>query len=144
MQSSRLSQLTTQFPELSIIGSSCTFHQDERKYLEIEQGLHLIPWTGNTSLLVDRYDARSFLDDQSKFGLKSSFPFKPTQEEIEFEQMCDKERYLELNTELSEVEIGTEEEEKRGLESFAQIPYNYELSQGTRTKNEVVGTENVS
>ncbi|KAI6658583.1 hypothetical protein LOD99_15383 [Oopsacas minuta] len=128
MQSSHSNE---DFPELCIVGSSSILYQDEMKYLEFEQGLHLIPWMGNTSLLVDRYDARGFLDNQSKFGLKSNLKFRPSQEEIELEQRCDEERYLELNMELSEMEIGTEEEEKRNSRIFAQIPFNYETEKRT-------------
>ena len=114
------------------------------KYLEIEQGLHLIPWMGNTSLLVDRYDARVFLDDQSKFCLKSNLKFKPSEEEIQLELKCDEERYLELNVELSEIEIGREEEEKRQLGKFAQIPFTYETDSKTGTNYQKLDNQNVS
>lgn len=120
MQGSHSNQFCS---ELCIVGSSCTLYQDEMKYLEMEQGLHLIPWMGNTTLLVDRYDARVFLDDQSKFGLKSNLKFRLSEDEMEFERLCDEERYLELNTEPSE--FGSEEEVKRCSRVFAQIPFNY-------------------
>ena len=131
-------------PELCVVGSSCTLYQDEMKYLEIEQGIHLIPWMGNTSLLVDRYDARAFLDDQSKFGLKSNLKFKPSQEEIQLELKCDEERYMELNMELSEIEIGEEEVEKRRMQKFAQIPFSYESELKTGTNYEKLNNQNVS
>ena len=131
-------------PELCVFGSSSTLYQDEMKYLEIEQGLHLIPWMGNTGLLVDRYDARTFLDDQSKFGLKSNLKFKPSLEETQLELTCDKERYLELNMDLSEMEIGEEEVEKRALRKFAQIPFCYESEPKTGNKNEKLDNQNVS
>ena len=53
-----------------------------------------------------RYDVRNRLDDKGQFGLKSNLPYRFTEEEEQFEEMLDQERYLALECDELRVEEG--------------------------------------
>lgn len=53
-----------------------------------------------------RYDVRNRLDDKGQFGLKSNLPYRFTEEEEQFEEMLDRERYLALECDELRVEEG--------------------------------------
>jgi len=53
-----------------------------------------------------RYDVRNRLDDKAQFGLKSSIPYRMSEEDEEFEEMLDRERYLALECDELRVEEG--------------------------------------
>ena len=53
-----------------------------------------------------RYDVRNRLDDKALFGLKSSIPYRMSEEDEEFEEMLDRERYLALECDELRVEEG--------------------------------------
>ena len=56
-------------------------------------------------LHTSRYDIRNRLEDKALFGLKPNFPHKLTQEEEEFEELLDKERYSSLGCDILEEEL---------------------------------------
>lgn len=41
--------------ELLIFGYSCKLFRDDEKALLLENGEHLIPWMGDSNLMIDRY-----------------------------------------------------------------------------------------
>lgn len=43
--------------ELFVFGYSCKLFRDDAKALHIDQGKHLIPWMGDETLKIDRFDA---------------------------------------------------------------------------------------
>ena len=57
-------------------------------------------------LFLLRYDVRNRLDDKGQFGLKSNLPYRFTEEEEQFEEMLDQERYLALECDELRVEEG--------------------------------------
>lgn len=42
--------------ELFVFGYSCKLFKDDDKALHIDQGKHLIPWMGDETLKIDRFD----------------------------------------------------------------------------------------
>lgn len=42
--------------ELFVFGYSCKLFRDDDKALHIDQGKHLIPWMGDETLKIDRFD----------------------------------------------------------------------------------------
>lgn len=48
------SQQTKEPEELSVFGYACKLFRDDHKALSIDQGEHLIPWMGDTSMMIDR------------------------------------------------------------------------------------------
>lgn len=42
--------------ELFVFGYSCKLFRDDAKALHIDQGKHLIPWMGDETLKIDRFD----------------------------------------------------------------------------------------
>ncbi|XP_025413350.1 protein suppressor of white apricot [Sipha flava] len=121
---------------LLVFGYSCKLFKDDEKALFIDQGKHLIPWMGDETLKIDRYDCRGALSD-----LKSveALPFGQsrweglTAEEKKIEQLCDEERYKSLNDKSEEESIYQEEELKRLHQAlnndeneYGQVGYKYE------------------
>ncbi|XP_020285147.1 splicing factor, suppressor of white-apricot homolog isoform X2 [Pseudomyrmex gracilis] len=119
--------------ELLVFGYSCKLFRDDDKAKMIDQGKHLIPWMGDSTLKIDRYDGRGALADlriheppPGGFDQRTIL----TEEELKVEQLCDEERYRSLYN--SDVEESTyHEEEIRRLhqaldsESYNQVGYSY-------------------
>ena len=71
-----------------------------------------------------RYDVRNRLDDKALFGLKSSIPYRMSEEDEEFEEMLDRERYLALECDELRVEEG-----RYGIEEYSPV-YTYVFRPG--------------
>lgn len=104
--------------ELMVFGYSCKLYRDDSKAMAEDSGVYLIPWMGDHSLMIDRYDCRGHLYDKAQFGLKPNLPRHWTAEEEAFEELLDRERYMALDTDLREEDFRKEEEEKRLFESM--------------------------
>lgn len=50
-------------PALFVLGVACTLFRDDAAAATIEHGRHLLPWMGDTSFAVDRYDAVLLLEE---------------------------------------------------------------------------------
>ena len=53
-------------PDLSsllVFGYACKLFRDDEKAVSLESGAHLIPWMGDSSIKIDRYDGRFVLDN---------------------------------------------------------------------------------
>ncbi|CAG0881621.1 unnamed protein product [Darwinula stevensoni] len=102
--------------ELLVFGYACKLFRDDEKALHIDQGKHLIPWMGDETLKIDRYDVRAPLWDLKSWeappGGYDRFQCL-TLEERKVEEMCDEERYLALNHDIDEETFFQEEELKR-------------------------------
>ena len=53
----------------------------------------------------NRYDIRNRLEDKAQFGLKPILPRRRTEDEDEFEERLDQERYLALGVDILEHEL---------------------------------------
>uniref|UniRef100_A0ABM5F283 Splicing factor, suppressor of white-apricot homolog isoform X1 n=1 Tax=Pogona vitticeps TaxID=103695 RepID=A0ABM5F283_9SAUR len=109
--------------ELLVFGYACKLFRDDEKALQQEQGRHLIPWMGDASIMIDRYDGRGHLHDLSEYDAEYSTwnrDYQLSEEEARIEALCDEERYLALRTDLLEEEARQEEEYKRLSEALAE------------------------
>ncbi|XP_041083089.1 splicing factor, suppressor of white-apricot homolog isoform X3 [Polyodon spathula] len=108
------------FAELLVFGYECKVFRDDERALYHEQGKHLIPWMGDKSIMIDRYDGRGHLHDLSEYDAESwNRDYHLSEEEARIEALCDEERYLALHTDLLEEEARQEEEYKRLSEALA-------------------------
>ncbi|XP_063833300.1 protein suppressor of white apricot-like [Ostrinia nubilalis] len=129
----RKSECKEKKEELFVFGYSCKLFRDNEKALHIDQGKHLIPWMGDETLKIDRYDARGALHDLSSHEAPSGgfdWRVELTKAELEVEQLCDEERYRALHTDEDEEEMYKEEELKRlHAAGYGQVGFNYEATQ---------------
>ncbi|XP_068609080.1 splicing factor, suppressor of white-apricot homolog [Brachionichthys hirsutus] len=108
------------YADLLVFGYASKLFPDDEKALYHEQGKHLIPWMGDKSILIDRYDGRGHLHDLSEYDSGSwNTSYQLSEEEDRIEALCDEERYLALHTDLLEEEARHEEEYKRLSEALA-------------------------
>lgn len=131
--------------ELLMFGYSCKLFRDDEKALYIDQGKHLIPWMGDETVKIDRYDGRGALYDLKQYeplpgGFDSMMSL--TNEERRIEQMCDEERYYALNKN-EDVDLLYQEEELKRLQAaskdkmYGQVGFTYnEDSNDTEEKKE--------
>eukprot|EP00092_Neocalanus_flemingeri_P020385 GFUD01022083.1.p1 GENE.GFUD01022083.1~~GFUD01022083.1.p1 ORF type:complete len:792 (+),score=254.36 GFUD01022083.1:41-2416(+) len=115
-------------PDLSsllVFGYACKLFRDDGKALSLEKGDHLIPWMGDSSMKIDRYDGRGHLYNLSQYESKAGTTEKLGDLEKHEEELCDEERWRSLHRDDSEDIIKEEEEQKRA-KSFAQFQFNYD------------------
>ncbi|XP_029300208.1 LOW QUALITY PROTEIN: splicing factor, suppressor of white-apricot homolog [Cottoperca gobio] len=108
------------YADLLVFGYACKLFPDDERALYHENGKHLIPWMGDKSIMIDRYDGRGHLHDLSEYDSGSwNTSYQLSEEEARIEALCDEERYLALHTDLLEEEARQEEEYKRLSEALA-------------------------
>ncbi|KAJ2940303.1 hypothetical protein O0L34_g11875 [Tuta absoluta] len=126
----RKSEFKEKKEELFVFGYSCKLFRDDVRALQIDQGKHLIPWMGDETLKIDRYDARGALHDLGSHeappgGFDWRVELSRTEQEVE--QLCDEERYRALHTDEDEEEMYKEEELKRlHAAGYGQVGFNYD------------------
>lgn len=88
-------------------GTSCTLFDVREKACEVDGEKLLIPWCGDTSILIDRFDGRGYLTDiyEGDPNCDLSPDDQLSEEEIAIEKMCDFERYLEMQVDVHELAI---------------------------------------
>ncbi|XP_070572800.1 splicing factor, suppressor of white-apricot homolog isoform X2 [Ptychodera flava] len=112
--------------ELFVFGYAAKLFHDDEKAIYIDKGKHLIPWMGDESLMIDRYDGRGHLHDLSEYDLDAwNREYQLSEEEARIEALCDEERYLALHTDLLEEQHRQEEELKRLNEAIAGSEDSY-------------------
>ncbi|XP_052739280.1 protein suppressor of white apricot isoform X2 [Bicyclus anynana] len=135
----RKSECKEKKEELFVFGYTCKLFRDDVKALQVDQGKHLIPWMGDETLKIDRYDARGALHDLSALEAPpGGFDWRVelTRAERDVEQLCDEERYRALHTDEDEEEMYKEEELKRlHAAGYGQVGFNYDAP--TESKPEV-------
>uniref|UniRef100_A0AAV2J1Z2 SURP motif domain-containing protein n=1 Tax=Knipowitschia caucasica TaxID=637954 RepID=A0AAV2J1Z2_KNICA len=108
------------YADLLVFGYACKLFRDDERALYHDQGKHLIPWMGDKSIMIDRYDGRGHLHDLSEYDSGSwNTSYQLSEEEARIEALCDEERYLALHADLLEEEARQEEEYKRLSEALA-------------------------
>ncbi|XP_016839599.1 splicing factor, suppressor of white-apricot homolog isoform X2 [Nasonia vitripennis] len=121
--------------ELLVFGYSCKLFRDDEKAKLIDQGKHLIPWMGDSTLKIDRYDGRGALGDLRIYEPPpGGIDYRTilTEDEYKVEQVCDEERYRSLYNNDAEETLYHEEEIKRlhqALDSegsYSQVGFNYD------------------
>uniref|UniRef100_UPI00358F0377 splicing factor, suppressor of white-apricot homolog isoform X2 n=1 Tax=Myxine glutinosa TaxID=7769 RepID=UPI00358F0377 len=108
--------------ELLVFGYTCKLFRDDEKARFIDKGQHLIPWMGDDSLMIDRYDGRGHLHDLSDYDSQSTWNHdnRVTEEEARIDALCDEERYLALHVDLLEEAARQDEEYRRLHEALAE------------------------
>jgi len=114
--------------DLLVFGYACKLFRDDERAIFIDNGSHLIPWMGDDSLKIDRYDGRGALYDVTQHEPVAGAWDNLSPEEEEEERKCDKERYRSLYINDSEDHITQEEIIKRAQvgQDFSQVPYSYD------------------
>uniref|UniRef100_A0A095BUI8 Splicing factor, suppressor of white-apricot-like protein n=1 Tax=Schistosoma haematobium TaxID=6185 RepID=A0A095BUI8_SCHHA len=113
-------------------GTSCTLFDDREKALEVDGEKLLIPWCGDKSILIDRFDGRGYLTDfyEEDPNCDLSPDDHLSEEEIAIEKMCDFERYLEMQVDVHELAIQDEEARKREAErsrnDYGAVSFSYD------------------
>ena len=67
-------------------------------------------------LSLPRYDIRNRLEDKAQFGIKPILPQRLSAEEEKLEKELDRERYLALDNDILEVELGAGQASSRKLD----------------------------
>ncbi|KAL1453784.1 hypothetical protein WDU94_010097 [Cyamophila willieti] len=120
--------------ELLVFGYSCKLFRDDEKALYIDQGKHLIPWMGDDTVKIDRYDGRGALYDLKQHEpIPGGFDalMSLTNDERKIEQLCDAERYYALNTN-EDIDLLYQEEELKRIQQagkdtkYGQVGFTYD------------------
>ncbi|KAF6203892.1 hypothetical protein GE061_002229 [Apolygus lucorum] len=117
-------------PELLVFGYACKLFRDDERAASIDSGGHLIPWMGDDSLKIDRYDGRGALYDLAAHESKETYLEEVGEEEKALEQLCDEERYRALYVNEDEELTSKEEEAKRQInqsKSYGEVAYSYDV-----------------
>ena len=104
------------FEDLLVFGYAAKiFDGSDDRARYVDQGRHLIPWMGDASTLIDRYDVRGHLTDLSEFEQndRNGWIAPLTDKEKAVEEACDLERYAELREDINDKITFEEEELKR-------------------------------
>lgn len=138
------------FEDLLVFGYACKLFRDDEKASSIDQGKLLIPWMGDDSVKIDRYDARGTLFDLKVHERSDSYEGL-TAEERKLEKLCDGERYFALYKDEAEEAVIKEEEVKRLNQdlnevtsqevTYHQVPFSYSSQQAISMN--VAATEEV-
>ncbi|XP_055305495.1 protein suppressor of white apricot [Sitodiplosis mosellana] len=131
--------------DLLIFGYACKIFRDDEKAIKYDQGRHLIPWMGDNTLKIDRYDVRAALTDINQYeappgGYDNRLDYLSPAEQ-RAEQLCEEERYYSLHNNDFEEELYKEEKEKRQNVAYGQVGLNYDQL-STATAEESTKAEN--
>ncbi len=118
--------------EILVFGYACTVFRDDERALQVDRGALQIPWMGDPSMPIDRYDVRGLLSDLKKHEAQTpplSREQYMSQEELCVEEMCDDERYRSMKiADEAEEKVKKEEEAKRAAGQGAAVGWSYSES----------------
>jgi len=132
---------TPDLSSLLVFGYACKIFRDDGKAQSLEAGDHLIPWMGDNSIKIDRYDGRGHLYSLGQYESKPGASDEFGELEKHEEELCEEERWRSLHSDDVEEKIKEEEELKR-LSNSAQFQFNYEDS--TESSGTTFGPENTT
>ena len=127
MKKKNKDKVETDFSSLLVFGYGCKIFRDDQRALSVEAGDHLIPWMGDPSLRIDRYDGRGHLHNLAEYESRPGARLEDDDLERHEEELCEEERWRALHHDDSEDAARAEEEAKRAGEAGAgaQFQYNY-------------------
>ncbi|ONK79192.1 uncharacterized protein A4U43_C01F3860 [Asparagus officinalis] len=117
--------------DLNIEGRHALLFDDDASAAFVDSRAALVPWTGDESLLIDRYDVRHLLDRIPPRSKKLRFVEDTggvSQSELDRERFLD----LPLNNEDEET---TERSEATGSGSYQAVPFSYGNNGGLADPN---------
>ena len=132
-------------PDLSsllVFGYACKLFRDDEKAVSLESGDHLIPWMGDSSIKIDRYDGRGHLYKLGQYESKSGDTEILGDLEKHEEELCEEERWRSLLKDDSEEMIKEEEDQKRA-KNTAQFQFSYDDTR-TNASATAFGPENTT
>jgi len=115
-------------PDLSsllVFGYACKLFRDDEKASSLETEDHLIPWMGDNSIKIDRYDGRGHLYNLSQYESKPGSSEHLGELEKHEEELCEEERWRSLLNDDVEEKMKEEEEIKRS-QNKAQFQFSYD------------------
>ncbi|KAG4070652.1 hypothetical protein HA402_013572 [Bradysia odoriphaga] len=131
-------QHTAATDDLLIFGYAAKLFRNDEQARFMDHGKHLIPWNGDNTLKIDRYDVRATLSDLQPYeapsgGYTNRLDYL-TPAEQRAEQLCEEERYRSLFDNDVDEELYREEESKRSQPSYQQISFNYDGNSATEER----------
>ncbi|XP_050311906.1 protein suppressor of white apricot [Anthonomus grandis grandis] len=144
----RKNRVEENLDQLLVFGYSCKIFRDNEKALYIDQGKHLIPWMGQDSLKIDRYDCRGALSDLKQYeasreGYDTLRWMGLNESEKKLEELCDAERYYSLEINEEEEEMYKEEAAKRNKTNAISFDYNTPQPHGPEPQEPLEGIPTV-
>ncbi|CAF0952832.1 unnamed protein product [Didymodactylos carnosus] len=125
--------------EIIVFGYSCKLFRDDHTAKAIDRGQNLIPWNGDETIKIDRYDCRGHLFDLVPWDadlLRTENKLSSlSDEENQIEKLCDEERYLSLHRDLDHETLYQEEEWKRFCSEqnlYGQVGFSYKDDTSTQ------------
>jgi hypothetical protein len=91
---------------LVVIGYESKMFRDPETAAAVNEGKFLVPWMGDKSLMIDRYDVRLLLDDRKAFKKVKGKTRSISKEEVDEEAQCDYQRYYDLEHYDEDLEKG--------------------------------------
>ncbi|XP_017465572.1 PREDICTED: protein suppressor of white apricot isoform X2 [Rhagoletis zephyria] len=120
--------------DLLVFGYACKLFRDDDKARDIDHGKHMIPWMGDPTLKIDRYDVRGALSELAPHepppgGYGNRLDYLSAEEQ-RAEQLCEEERYLYLYNNEEDHILRQEEDLKRLKQdveggNYAQVDFQY-------------------
>ena len=128
---------TTSEDELLVFGYGCKLFRDDEKALLVDQGHYSVPWMGDQSLQIDRFDARgnlTKLENHEALGHELKKEEYMTPDEIKTENICNEERYRAMKiADEAEAKFNQEELDKRVDQQGAEIGFSYDQEASSST-----------
>ena len=127
--------------QLLVFGYACKLFRDNERATQVDKGEYLVPWMGNSSIMLDRFDARGVLSNLKNYeaieGEMNQEDYM-TPEEVMTEEMCDDERYRSMKiADEAETDFAIEEINKRVLNPGAEVGFNYDKPKAETSTSEI-------
>ena len=125
--------------ELLVFGYACKLFRDDEKAAQVEKEEFSVPWMGDSSFRIDRFDCRGTLSNLKKHEpLGHSVPLEDylSPEDVQLEQICEHERYRALKIADEAEEAFKKEESEKRAASGAEIGFSYDQNNGQSSSSQ--------